>query len=92
MEIPLELLAFIAIVLGVIGRTLLPYIKKKMQEDGDIEFDYNFITTAVFSGIMSAIFVFPLFVFPEGANASVVFVTAFIFAWTANDGINRVVK
>lgn len=87
----MELIAFIAIVLGVIGRTLLPYIKKKMQDEF-IEFDYNFITTAVFSGIISAIFVFPLFVMPEGANALTVFVTALIFAWAADDVTNRVVK
>ena len=91
MIIPLELIAFVAIVLGIVGRTFFPYLKKKSSEEY-IEFDAGFIATAIFSGIISAIFIYPVFVFPETTDVLKVFMAAFIFAYATNDGVNRIAK
>jgi len=97
-EIPLELIAFIAITLGIIGRTFFPYLRKQEEtrtpEPGTgipktLRFDMKYYLTAFFSGLITAIFVYPLFVFPEDSSIMTVFITAFIFAWGANDVVNR---
>lgn len=90
MEIPIELIAFVAIAVAIIGRTYFPYLKKTKHEV--INFDYHFIITAVFSGIVTAIFIYPLFVFPQTTGQFEIFIAAFIFAWTSNDIVNRIVK
>lgn len=98
MEIPLELIAFIAICLGVIGRTYFPFLRKtedsKTAAPGTgraivLNFDAKYYLTAIFTGIITAIFVYPTFVFPANASLMTVFITGFIFAWGANDVINR---
>jgi hypothetical protein len=97
-EIPLELIAFIAIVCGIIGRTYFPYLRK--NEDSQtaapgtgaaivLTFDAKYYLTAIFTGIVTAIFIYPMFVFPATASLITVFITAFIFAWGANDVVNR---
>ena len=91
MTIPLELIAFVAIVLGIIARTYFPYLKKK-SSDVYVTFDAGFIATAIFSGVVSAIFIYPVFVFPETTDVLKVFISAFIFAYAANDGVNRIAK
>jgi hypothetical protein len=91
MEIPLEFIALIGIVLGLIGRTLIPYFKK-VNEDPNIDFDGQYVLTMIFSGVVTAIFVFPLFVIPEESEPLKLLVMAFIFAWTANDVTNRLSK
>lgn len=97
-EIPVEYVAFIAIVLGVIGRTYFPYLKKLQEAKEEIagtgamlsfNFDIKFIATAIFSGIVTAMFVFPLFVMPENTTLLTLFISAFIFAWGTNDVINN---
>ena len=90
MEIPIEFIAFVAIVLAIIGRTYFPYLKKTKHEI--INFDYHFIITAIFSGVVTAIFIYPLFVFPQTTGSFEIFTAAFIFAWTSNDVVNRIVK
>lgn len=99
MEIPLEYVAFIAIILGVIGRTYYPYLRKlgdyKAETAGTgivkytFNFDIKFIITALFSGIVTAFFVYPLFVFPENQTILNIFITGFVFAWGTDDVINR---
>lgn len=93
-EIPLEYIAFIAIVMGVIGRTYFPYLKKKDQSkwNKDFKFNFRYLSTMVFSGILTAVFIYPLFILPEDRTYLEVFIAAVIFAWGANDGINRLVK
>ena len=91
MEIPIELIAFVAIVLGVIGRTYFPYLKK-VGQDKSIEFDYKFILTAIFSGIVTAVFIWPLFILPAEGTYFEIAIAAFIFAWTTDDIANRVVN
>lgn len=90
MEIPIELIALIGIILGVVGRTMLPYFKK-IREDPAISFDRGYVATAVFSAIISAILVYPLFVIPDETPLKVL-VAAVIFAWVTNDAANRLAK
>lgn len=98
MEIPLEFIAFIAIFLGICGRTYFPYLRKSEEsrtpEAGTgvaipLKFDTKFIITAIFSGLVTAIFIFPIFVLPEDATVMTVFISAFIFAWGTNDVVNN---
>lgn len=93
-EIPFEYIAFIAIVLGVIGRTYFPYLRKKDQNkwDKDFKFDMRYIATMVFSGIITTIFVYKLFVVLEDRTMLEVFIGGFIFGWGANDVTNKFVK
>ena len=91
MEFPLELIALVGIILALVGRTLIPYLKK-VNEDPDISFDFGYVGTMIFAGVVSSIFIFPLFVFPESATPWTVFIAAFIFSWSANDVTNRLVK
>jgi NADH:ubiquinone oxidoreductase subunit 3 (subunit A) len=93
-EIPLEFVAFIAIALGIIGRTYFPYLRKgeeanKAVDSVALKFDAKYYLTAIFTGIITAIFIYPMFVFPEDASLMTVFITGFIFAWGANDVVNR---
>lgn len=91
-NIPLELLAFIAIVLGTIGRTYFPYLRKDKEAakaNIDFKFDGKFILTAIFSGIVTAAFVYPLFVLPANATWMSVLLAGFVFAWGFNDGVNK---
>ena len=90
MEIPIELIAFIGIAFGVIGRTLLPYFKK-LEGHPDLSFEIRYITTAIMSGIVTAIFIFPTFVIPE-ETMFLVFISAVVFAWGANDLVNKMIK
>jgi hypothetical protein len=100
MEIPLDIVAFIAIILGIIGRTYYPYLRKlgdyKAETAGtgitkfQFDFDIKFIATAIFSGIVTAFFVYPMFVFPDNQTIFNVFLAGFVFAWGFNDGINRI--
>jgi len=100
MDVPIELVAFIGIVLGVIIRTYFPYLRKveesRTPEAGTgvavlLTFDTKFYITALLSGIVTAIFIYPTFVFPEDASMMNVFIAAFIFSWGANDVLNRLV-
>lgn len=93
MEIPIEVIAFVGIILGVIGRTYFPYLKKTKQAEQkslQIGFDARYLITAIFSGIVTAIFVFPLFVIPNETPFKVV-LAAFVFAWMSDDALNRVI-
>jgi len=90
MEIPIELIAFIGIISGIVFRTLLPYFKK-LEENPDLPFEVRYITTAVMSGIVAAIFIYPTFVIPE-ETMFLVFISAVVFAWGANDIVNKMIK
>lgn len=90
MEIPIGLIAFIGIAFGTIWRTLLPYFKK-LETNPDLGFEVRYIITAVMSGILTAIFIYPTFVIPE-ETIFLVFISAVIFAWGANDIVNKMIK
>jgi hypothetical protein len=91
-EIPLELIAFLAIFLGTIGRTVFPFLKKLDPNDQTpITFNVRFWMTAIISGIFSAIFIYPIFVMPGDSTLFEIFIAGFITAWGSDDILNRLV-
>ena len=90
MDIPIEFIALIGVIFGVLAKTLLPYIKKT-YEDPTIEFNWGYFWTMVMSAIVSAVLVFPLFVIPEGDIWSI-FIAALVFAAGVNGAINYGLK
>lgn len=97
-EIPIELVVFLGIALGVICRTYFPYLRKVEEAQEAVEgtglaseftFDYKFAITAIFTGLVSAIFIYPTFVLPATENVFEIFIFAFIFAYGTNDIVNR---
>jgi len=86
------------ILLGVLSRTLLPYLRKMMA--GKIKkFDKEYWVTAIASFILSVIttvIIFPKFEFGEigvGIEASIkLFCTAFGFGFAWNSLVNEGVK
>ena len=90
MDIPIEFIALVGVAIGVICKTLLPYIKKVL-EDPNIYFNWGYVGTMTMSGIVSAILVFPLFVIPEG-DPLTIFIAAIVFAAGINGIINYSLK
>lgn len=93
-NIPLEYIALAGVILGTVGRTYLPYLKKSDQaikENSEIKFAMRYIGTAILSIIISSIIIFSVFVIPQG-TALQIFVAAVIFSWGTNDFINLVAK
>jgi len=91
--IPIEIIAFLAITLGVICRTYFPYLKKldENRQNEDFVFELRYVVTMIVSGIVTAIFVYPTFIIPEGSQFQV-FIAGFVFAWGANDAINYLIN
>ena len=90
MDIPIEFIALVGVVIGVLGKTLLPYFKKVL-EDPNIYFNWGYVGTMTMSGIVAAILVFPLFVIPEG-DPLTIFIAAIVFAAGINGIINYSLK
>ena len=90
MDIPIEFIALLGVIIGVIGKTMLPYVKKVL-EDPNIFFNWDYVGTMVVSGVVSAVFVFPLFIIPEGEPLTV-FIAAIFFAAGINGVINYSLK
>lgn len=87
-------IAFIAIFLGVLCRTLFPYVKKVKEAEakGDLlKFDYKYLYTAISSLVLSVIvtlLIFPTFKIPE-ATGIYLFCMSFTFGWSTNDIVNE---
>ena len=90
MDVPIEFIALVGIVCGVLVKTFLPYFKKVL-EDPSIDFNWGYVGTMTMSGIVSAVFVFPLFVIPEG-DPLTIFIAAIFFAAGVNGVINYSLK
>jgi len=90
MEIPIELIAVAGIIIGLIGRTILPYFKK-LESNPNMAFEVRYVITAVSSAIFTAILIYPTFSIPEGSMFTV-FASAVIFSWGVNDIVNKMVK
>lgn len=94
MEISPEIVAFIGILLSCMSRTVLPYAKKYVEENGNIQFSLKYVVSfivVVIAGFVATMLVFPLFTIPEGSELYI-FAVAFGFAWASNDIINRVLE
>lgn len=91
-EISPEIIAFLGILVACVMRTVLPYMKKYLETNGDITFSLEYVisfVSIVCIGFVATILLLPTFTIPEGSELYI-FAVAFVFAWTSNDIINRV--
>jgi hypothetical protein len=80
--------------LGCLFRTVLAFLSK-LQDQPDIKFDKKFAVTATIafvSNVALAITMIPSLQIPEGVPILLVFASAFTFAYTTNDIMNKTVK
>ena len=92
MEINPEIIAFAGILLACVLRTMLPYLKKHIEGNGDITFSLKYIISflsIVVVGFVATMLLFPTFTIPAGSELYI-FIAAFVFAWASNDIVNRV--
>jgi hypothetical protein len=91
--ISVQVVAFIGIFTGVLLRTLLPAIRKAL-EDPDFRWDHAYTGTAL-TAILVAILVtlraYPTFPLPQG-GAAVVYTQALLFGLGLNSLINEAYK
>lgn len=87
--------AFLGVFLGVLSRTVLPYLRKRKEarEGGkELAFDIQYVQTALYSLVVSGIVT--ALIFPSYAVPSVpmpyVFCSSFAFGYSANDLVNEV--
>ncbi len=89
-------IAYIGVFVGVLLRTLLPYIRKLKEAEGaekQLSFDIKYVGTAIFAMIVSFVvstLIFPTFEIPETYNIYI-FGQSFAFGWASNDLINEVI-
>lgn len=87
--------AFVGVIVGVLGRLLLPWYRK--LRSGEIEgFDKKFLITALISlgiSVPIAAILFPAFLtgFDAEVGALIAFITGATFGWGAEDAINEIV-
>ena len=89
-------IAYIGVFVGVLLRTLLPYIRKLKdaeEKKEEFSFDMKYVGTALFAVIVSfitATLIFPAFTIPEDL-LGYIFITAFGFGYASNDLINEII-
>lgn len=89
MEISIDVILFMGIFLGILGRTYFPYLKKT-DIKADLPFEIRYIITAVISAAITAILVYNSFIIPSGTPFQI-FIASFVFAWGTNDVMNKLV-
>lgn len=89
-ELVTMLFTVLGIGIGNIARTLLPYLQK-LQDEPDIAFNWKYVLTALFSGGITALVIYPLFATSETVWWKVM-IAAITFAWASNDIINNYSK
>lgn len=82
--------ALVGILIGVLIRTFLPYFQK-LQDDPSLKFDWRYIVTALFSTVITAFILMPLFTIPNASVAMIVMQAA-VFAFTAQEFLNAYAK
>jgi len=90
MEIPIEFIALIGVIVGVLLKTAIPYFRK-VAEDPLVVFNWGYFGTMCISGLIAAIALYPNFIIPEG-EPMIVFITAVFFAAGINGILNFVGK
>ena len=88
MEIPLDVIVFLGIFLGILGRTVFPYLQKTDRSNPDFAFQIRYIITALIAAAITAVLVFNSFILPSGTNFQI-FIASFVFAWGKNDMMNK---
>lgn len=94
----LEAVAFIAVLLGVVGRLLFPYFKKLREAPAgtEIKFDYKFAITALEAFIEGFVLVSQIFApflesVPTGISLLMLFLFGFNYGWGRTDLNNRLI-
>jgi hypothetical protein len=91
-----ELVAFVGVLLGVLYRTIAPYLKI-LKENPDMPFDRKFIVTAIITFIESffvTLLIFntlPADVILTSTGLFATLLLAFSWAYTGNDIINTLI-
>lgn len=93
MFLTLELVAFVAVFLGVFGRLMFPYFRK-MKNGEKVEFDYKFLATAgeaFVEGVVIVAAIFPPFLgtVDPGISSLMLFLFGFNYGWGRTDINNR---
>lgn len=91
MEIPLEFVALIGVIVGVLLKTILPYVKKA-YEDPDIEFNLGYLGTMIMSGIVSGALLFSGYIVPAEGEILTIFIAAVFFGAGVNGVFNYSLK
>lgn len=92
----IDTIAFIGVFLGVLYRTVIPYLSK-LKEDPDITFDKKYIVTLVISFLESIVVAMLIFEsLPTAITTSVtaslaIFLASFAWGYTSNDIANTIV-
>lgn len=91
-------IAILGVFLGVLTRTVLPYLRKRKEAiDNRIEgfrFDLQYAVTGAYAILISGvitILIFPSFVIPN-VPTPYIFASAFTFGYTSNDVINEMIS
>lgn len=96
MNIDSQAVAFIFVFLGILTRTLLPYLRKRKEAIAagkTLAFDNGYIITAIYAIVISLVttmLIFASFTIPETAILYVA-IASFTYGYTANDIVNEVV-
>lgn len=78
MDLPIQLLAFVGILGGVLARSFLPYLRKTIKENLPITWQHRY-TALLIVGAVAALLVYPRFqIPPDGFD---VFAAAFVFGF-----------
>jgi ABC-type Fe3+-siderophore transport system permease subunit len=89
-----QAIAFIGTFLGVLFRTILPYLQK-LKEDPDLTFDRKYLVTLAISFVESAVTTMLLFlslpseILSTATSGFFVLLATFAWAYTSNDIVNR---
>ena len=78
-----EIVALMGIFLGILARSLLPYLRKTIQEGKDLTWDNKYTATAIISAIITLL-TFPAFRAATQltlADPLILFTTAFIYGF-----------
>jgi len=76
--LPVQLMAFIGILLGVLARSFLPYLRKTIKENLPLSWEHKY-TALLIVGVVASFLVYPRFqIPPDGFD---VFVAAFVFGF-----------
>lgn len=90
-----EIIVFAGGALGIAGRTVMPYLKARTENDGALKFEAKYLFAAAYAAVLSiagGIFLWPQIVPTVNPSMSVfgIFVLSFSAGWASNDIINSI--
>lgn len=90
--------ALIGLFLGILARTLFPYLKKAKEAEeagNELPFNKKFTYTAIYSFVsagIGAIMLFATYTVPPGLTVIQVGIVAFLAGYVENDIMNRLIS